>query len=274
MLLTISKGLGDWFQNKGDFGDRKSFGPFISISLLCASLVVLIKRRFKWTDAIRNNPWLIVLFVYMLVSILWSSIPAISFKRWVRELVAIAMAFLISSERSPRLAITSIIRRTIYILLPFSLLLIEFYPALGCVSERWSHEITWVGVTNQKNWLCLLCVISAFFLIWVLRQRWKGYDKPVTKYQIYIELFLLFLSLLLLGGPQRTLNYSATSFLAFAIGLLAFAALLWAKKRGMILRRNALNIMTGLIIIYGTVTPFIGRLSFLDVFVLWDEVRH
>jgi exopolysaccharide production protein ExoQ len=265
MLYSISKPLGSWFKTGGtlEIGSPLDRG-FLTI-LLCVSLIVLLKRRFKWTDAIRNNPWLMVLLGYMLVSILWSPMPTISFKRWVRELVAIAMAFLISSERNPRLAIKSIIRRTIYILLPFSLILIKFYPAYGCEVARWSGKLMWIGVTPQKNWLSLLCVISAFFLIWVLRQRWKGSDIPVTKYQIYIELFLLFLSFLLLGGPQRTLTNSATSFIAFAVGLLAFAALLWTKKKGMILSRNALNIVAALIIIYGTVTPFIGRLSFWDV---------
>jgi O-antigen ligase len=191
--------------------------------------------------------------------------PSISFKRWIRELVAIVIAFLISSERNPSLAIKSILRRTIYILLPFSLLVIKYYPAYGREYHFWSGELMWIGVTPQKNQLCLLCIISAFFLIWVLRQRWKGHDIPVTKYQIYVELLLLLLSFYLLGGPQRSLNYSATSLIAFLVGLLAFAALLWAKKKGMVLRKNALNVVAALIIVYGTVTPFIGRLSFWDV---------
>ncbi len=265
MLYSISKPFGVWFHSGGTQETGSPLDRGFLTFLLCVSLIVLFKRHFKWTEAIRNNPWLMVLLGYMLVSILWSPMPAISFKRWVRELVAIAMAFLISSERNPRLAIKSIIRRTIYVLIPFSLLLIKFYPAYGIETARWSGVIMWVGVTPQKNWLSLLCVISAFFLIWVLRQRWKGHDIAVTKYQIYIELFLLFLSFLLLGGPERTLTNSATSLIAFAVGLLVFAALLWAKKKGVILKRNALNIVVGFIIMYGTITPFIGKLSFWDV---------
>jgi O-antigen ligase len=265
VLYTMSKGFGSWFHAEGSLETGSPLDRTFLAILLGVSLIVLFRRRFKWTVAFRDNPWLMVLFGYMLVSIIWSSMPAISFKRWIRELVALATALLILSEQNPRLALKSILRRAIYILLPFSLLLIKYYPALGRVYNQWTGELNWIGVTEQKNELCLLCIISAFFLLWVLRQRWKGHDLPVTKYQTYIELFLLFLSFWLLGGPRKSLTYSATSFIAFTFGLLALAGLLLAHKKRMILSSTVLNFVFGVIVVYGTVTPFIGRLSIWDV---------
>lgn len=265
LLYTMSRQLSGWFKQEmtiemGSPVDR----AFLTV-LLCINVIVLLKRRFGWSVVFRNNPWLMVLFGYMLFSVLWSSMPFISFKRWTRELVALTTAFLLSSEQHPRIALMSLLRRNIYILLPFSLILIKYYPALGRRYNPWDGEVMWTGVTDQKNQLAKLCIISIFFVVWVLRQRWKGYDVPATKYQIYIELFLLFLSFWLLGGPQRRLTYSATSIIVLMVGIIAFAVLLWANKKGVILRSTTLSFVFGLIMIYGTVTPFLGKLSIFDV---------
>ena len=66
-------------------------------------------------------------------------------------------------------------------------------------------------------------------------------------------------------GPRHTLTYSATSLLALTIALTALIGLLWMQKHGKIISANTFTLIIGLIIIYGTITPFVGGLSVIDI---------
>ncbi|MBE3144226.1 MAG: O-antigen ligase family protein [Planctomycetes bacterium] len=266
-LVAFSRPLGLWFGNTepGSMEAGSSLDRAFLTILLCFAIFVLSKRRFNWPIAIRENFWLILLLGFMLISIFWSPMPYTSFKRWTRELIAVVMAFLILSERDPRQALVSILRRISYVLIPYSLLLIKYYPKYGIEYGRWSGEMMWRGVTTQKNGLTLLCVISALFLFWTLIRRRRGGDIPVAKYQTYFELFLLVSALFLFLGPRRTPTYSATSAVVFAAALLALAGFYWLKKRRSALGIKVLKVIIVTIVVYGTITPFLGKLSILDI---------
>ena len=132
MLSTATKPLDIWFgiEQQGDAEGSLVDRVFLN-GILCLVLFLLAKRKINWSSIIKENAWLIVLISYMLVSILWSEIPYISFKRWMRELIAVVMAFVVLTEQNPSQAVQSILRRTAYILIPFSLLLVKFYPQYG-----------------------------------------------------------------------------------------------------------------------------------------------
>jgi exopolysaccharide production protein ExoQ len=265
-LSRSSRPLGLWFG--GGRGDMESGSPvdraFLIVLLLCG-LWILSRRQPSLANAIQRNRWALILLTIMLISIVWSNIPGISFKRWTREFIAVVMGFVVMSDQRPRQAVQSIIRRSIYILIPFSLVLSKYYPALGVQYAEHSGKRMWVGVASQKNGLAHLCIISLLFLIWTFVRRWKGRDIAINKYQIYAEGFLLFLILWLLAGPDRNLFYSATSTAAIAVGLLAMIGLAFLKKRGIMISAALLMFMAVLIILYGTYTPFAGELRFLDV---------
>ena len=266
MLSISTKPLGLWFGSKVQ--DIESGSPLdrtFLIILLCVGIILLARRDFNWSSAVKENAWLFILVGFWLISILWSEIPQISFKRWTREVVAVVMAFLLLSEKNPRQALASIIRRAIYILIPFSLILIKYYPEYGVSFGRWSGQRMWIGVATQKNGLGRLCIMSALFLIWTLIRRLRGRDTPVHKYQTHVEILLLLLTFWLLMGPRLTLTYSSTAFFALAVALVSLAGLYWVKKRGFILSRALLKLVVFLIIVYGIITPFLGRLSIWDV---------
>lgn len=267
ILIMFSRPLDSWL-GTGAQDTMESGSPAdraFLIILLCFAFLALLKRKFDWASAIRENYWVVLIISYMLVSILWSDIPYISFKRWTREIIPVVMAFMVLSEKHPHQALLSIFRRSIYILIPFSLLLIKYYPAYGVAYHRWSGDRMWIGVALQKNGLGKLCIISALFLVWTLIRRWRKRDVPVAKYQTPVEFFLLFLTFWLLMGPDKSLAYSATSTVALTVAFLALAVFSWIKKRGFAVRVNALKVIVLLIIAYGTVTPMIGKLSVLDV---------
>jgi len=142
------------------------------------------------------------------------------------------------------------------VLIPFSLLLIKYFPQLGRGYGRWSGGEMWLGVTMQKNGLGRLCLIAAFFLVWTLVRRWQGRDKPVSKYHTHVELFLLLLTLWLMKGPPGC--YPATAVAALVLGLAAFFGLLWMHQRQFSLAANTWVMVIVFVIAFGSVTPFVG----------------
>ena len=266
MLLTFSKPLGIWFESGGATIEEGSpLDRAFLIALLCLGLIILAKRRFNWANAIKENIWVMLLIVYMLFSCLWSDVPFLSFKRWSRELVAVVMAFVVASEPNPRKALESIFRRTIYILIPFSYILIHYFPEYGRMYIHHSGDLMWVGVAMHKNTLAQLCLFAAIFLIWTLIRRHQGRDIPAVGYQTILDLFILILAFWVWGGPYHTFTYSATATVAFTLGLSVLVFLFWAKKWGAVPGPNLFIVLMAFIIIYGTVTPMLGELSLFDV---------
>jgi exopolysaccharide production protein ExoQ len=262
MLSIGSKPWGVWFNSAGAGADPDSgseLDRLFLVGLLCLGLLILARRKGNWSGALRKQTWLMLLIAYMLASIFWSDIPYISFKRWTRELVAVVMALLVLTESEPRQAMESVFRRTIYILIPFSLMLIKYYPEYGVQFGHFSGNQMWIGMTLQKNGLGRLCLISAFFIIWTLVRRWNGSDIPVRKYHTLAELFVLSLTFWLLKGPPN--DYSATASVSLAAGLVTFLSLLWIKKHRFNLGVNTLTVMVALIIFLGALQPFIGGSS-------------
>jgi len=266
-FVAFSKPLAVWFGSTAE-SSMEAGSPLdraFLISLLVLAVIVLVKRRFDWFGALRDNRWVLFLIAFMLISVFWSSIPLISFKRWTRDFIVVVMAFMVLSERDPRQALLTILRRVTYVLIPYSFLLIKYYPKYGVQYGRYSGSRMWIGVGLQKNHLALLCVISVVFLTWTLFRRWKGRDPAVLKIQTPAEIVLLVLTMRLLMGPRMTLTYSATSTIALVLALLMSLALYRMKRRGSSPGLKVLKIALLVIVIYGTVTPFLGKLSILDI---------
>jgi O-antigen ligase len=257
VLLTASKPLSAWF---GVYGaDIESGSPLDRVVLLTfffAAMAILAVRGFDWGSAFRENPWLMLLIFFELVSICWSDIPYVSFKRWIRVGTVVPMAFIVLSEKYPRQALQSIFRRTVYILIPFSVLLVKYFLAYGVDFNRWTGDPMWVGVALQKNGLGRLCLFAAFFLIWTLIRRWKKRDIPVVKYQTYIEVFLLLLTLWLLRGPRGG-GYPATAIGALVLGLTALFFLLRLRRRRVFLTAGIMYALVIGLVFVGTLTPLV-----------------
>lgn len=258
ILYVSSKPLAQWIKYSATTPESSPLDRTFTIILICLALWILSQKKFDWSLALKENPWLVVLASFMLVSILWSNIPGISLKRWIRETPTILMAFVVLTEASPRKAMESILRRSTFILIPFSLLLIKFFPEYGVEYGRWSGIQMWIGVTTQKNGLGRLCVISAFFLIWSLVRRRQGINRSVEKYQTYMEIFVLLITIFIMRGPGGNFFYSATSMYAMIMGLLSYLGLLLVRKSAKSLRFGIVAAVVVFIIITGYLALFNG----------------
>ncbi len=266
MLVVASRPLVSWTPHYHDIQieagsalDRLFLFVLLGLGLFVLALSFVHRSRVAvdWSAFARKNIWLLLLLLYMFTSIFWSEIPFISFKRWSRELIAVVMALLLLTEVSSRQAFESLCRRTIYILIPFSILLIKYFPEYGRQYDPWSGGVMWVGVTLQKNGLGRLSLISVFFLVWSLMRRKQGRDVNSVKYENLVDVIALLMSLMLLKGPTLK-AYSATAVGALAAGLAVYWFLLSMKKRRTRIPKIPFATLMGTGIVFGVITVFVG----------------
>jgi exopolysaccharide production protein ExoQ len=264
MLIVASRPLSTWFFVHGNFVRDNESGSaldrWVLTALAVAAILVLVRRRIDWWGALRGHKWLLVLFAFMLVSTFWSQITLIALKRWVREVIVLLMALVIMSEINPRRALASLLRRSAYVLVPFSIVLIKYYPLLGRAYGTWSGIQMWTGVTAQKNHLGRLCMISVFFLLWSLYERWRE-RQPVdgSRYQAWADVSVILIALYLLVG-----SHSSTSLATFGLGATIFLCLRVLRRWKLAVPQVGVLALVIFLIIFGVSTPFVGGASVAD----------
>jgi exopolysaccharide production protein ExoQ len=256
MLMTGSRSLDSWF-SLGVIGGNDSGGVldrWVLTGLTVAAVAVLAHRRFDWSGTLRRHKWLLVLLLYMFASTLWSDIPLITLRRWAREAIVVPMALFIMSEANPRQALASLLRRSAYVLIPFSVVVIKYYAALGRDYGRWFGEVSWIGVTTQKNQLGRLCTISIFFLLWTLYRRRRERPPAGGRYQGWAaDVFVIVIALYLLEGAD-----SSTSLATLFVGTATFLGLhLFRKLKVMVPQTGLLALLT-ILAVFGAAAPFLG----------------
>jgi O-antigen ligase len=145
----------------------------VCFAMIIAGLCVLMKRQVRLSEIISNNGWLIVFLLYCFISIAWSDFPFIAFKRWLKVLGHPIMALIVLTEPDPDEALTRLMKRCAYIVVPVSILWIKYYPELGLGFSPWggldSH-----GIAPGKNFLGVDCLILGYFFFWHLLQTWQS----------------------------------------------------------------------------------------------------
>ena len=263
LIAATGRPLATWFTGAQPIAQRaysaatnesgSAMDRWMLTALAVVGIVIIVGRRFNWFGAMRRQGWLIVLLAFMLVSTFWSEITAIALKRWAREWVAIVMVLLMMSEANPRQALASLLRRCAYVLLPFSVVLIRYYPALGRQYSRWSGVQMWTGVTGQKNELGRLCMISVFFLLFALYQHWRGHPLVGARYLRWGDISVILIGLYLLIGSR-----SATSLATLILGVATFFGLRWFKMLRSSVGQIGLQALVVFLIAFGTAVPFLG----------------
>jgi len=174
LMLASSRALSDWIGVGAPRGSVQAFAEGSPIDraayllLLLAGLVVLARRRLPWADVAAVNKLLVAYGLYCAASTLWADEPAIAARRLVKDSGNLIMALIVLSEPAPWRAAALLLRRVALVLLPASLLFIVAFPELG-TSPRLDGSPMFTGVTNQKNELGRLCLVTGLALLWL---RW------------------------------------------------------------------------------------------------------
>jgi exopolysaccharide production protein ExoQ len=142
-------------------------------ALIIAGFCVLIKRQVRLSEIIQNNGWLIAFLLYCFISIAWSDFPFVAFKRWIKILGHPIMVLIVLTEPDPEEALTRLMKRCAYVVVPVSILFIKYYPHLGRRYDQWTGFAMSNGIAQQKNMLGGDCLILGFFFFWLLLKTWK-----------------------------------------------------------------------------------------------------
>jgi exopolysaccharide production protein ExoQ len=202
----------------------------ILTGLLAVGLIVLIGRGRRALALVRMNGPILLFIAYCAVSTLWSDYPDVAFKRWIKALGDVVMVMIILSEPEWSSAVKRFLARVAFLLVPISVLLIQYYPVIGREYKSQDGRQVFVGVTNDKNMLGVICLLFGLGAVWrvlhALRESPRNYRLVIAHGAILAMVMWLF----------RRAN-SMTSFACFAMatGLIvatSFPAL--ARKRAVV----------------------------------------
>jgi hypothetical protein len=236
MLIIATRNVSQWLSNLQtglqpseqytDYMQGSSIDRTVFVLLILWGLVILLRRKLNWVEVVRRNWVIFVFLVYCGVSILWSDFAAVSFKRWIKGLGDYIMVLVVVTEAVPAESVKTIIRRCAIILVPFSILLIRYFP-YGRIFTPWGQG-EYVGVTTSKNMLGTLSLIFGLYLLWSLLTGQIKRDGSYDRKELYTYLFYLLLIVWLFRYAP-----SLTSTACFALGV----AFIWVMKSNPV-RRN------------------------------------
>src|SRR5207237_4199079 len=142
-------------------------------AMATAGLFVLIKRQVSLSEVLRRNGWLVAFIAYCFISVVWSDYPFISFKRATKIFGHPIMALIVLTEPDFEEALTRLMKRCAYVVVPISILWIKYYRQLGTSIDDWSGMQMINGISVGKNGLGADCLILGFFFFWHLLQTWR-----------------------------------------------------------------------------------------------------
>jgi exopolysaccharide production protein ExoQ len=202
VVLIGSRPVSFWFSPSGRMGivagtleDGSPVDRAVYTVLILLGVWVVSSRRLAWNVLLARNSWLVAFLAYALVSTLWSDFPYVAFKRYIKLVGMIVMALVILTESHPVDAILTLMRRSAYLMLPVSLLLIKYYPHLGVLYTDWGARMV-TGMALDKNMLGQLCLVFAVIFAWTLLPQLKR--GIVDRKQFVLDAFHLALAVHLL----------------------------------------------------------------------------
>jgi exopolysaccharide production protein ExoQ len=140
-------------------------GAFFGI-LLIAALCVLVYRRRRVLSFLNSSGPILAYFIFCLLSVIWSDFPDVAFKRWIKAIGDLLMILIVLTDKRPVAALSRLFSRTAFILVPFSLLFIKYYPYLGRTYDPWTGRQAFTGLATDKNMLGVITYVVLLGAVW------------------------------------------------------------------------------------------------------------
>jgi O-antigen ligase len=215
MLLLGSRSLSWWLGIGGGSGgdlEGNSFDRVLYIALIFASIYIVSKRGIDWASIIQRNKALLLLYLFLFATIMWSPYPFVTFRRWFKDLGAIFLILVILTEQNPLEATKAIFARCAYVWFPLSEIFAKYFPAIGREYSRGGGTM-YTGVTSQKNSLGEIILVVCLFLISELAQANRPREAKFLRGHHFTIFFTLAMGLWLLY-----LCNSKTALICLVIG--------------------------------------------------------
>src|ERR1039457_2371414 len=85
-----------------------------TFGLIGAGLYVVHQRRVSLVEFMRNNQWVTIYLAYCFLAILWSDMPLVAFKRWIKLFGQPVMVLVVLTEPDPKEALIRLLKRCAY----------------------------------------------------------------------------------------------------------------------------------------------------------------
>ncbi len=220
LLIISSRMISQWIGYGGaamssveDYAEGNPIDRPIFTALMIIGLVILLRRKISLSDTIKKNAWIFIYFAFWGISIAWSDLPDVTFKRYIKAIGSLIMVLVILTEPAPVEAFKTIMRRCAYVHIPLSIVLYKYYPHLGRTYGRWSGQLMITGVTLQKNALGILCAVCGIVFISDIIARWRNKKALPDGKGAFPRLIILIMIFWLL-----IMANSATAIACFIIG--------------------------------------------------------
>ena len=145
----------------------------------------------------------------------WSDYPFISFRRATKIFGHPIMALIVLTEPDFEEALTRLMKRCAYVVVPVSILFIKYYPQLGMTYDEWSGMQIIQGISVGKNGLGVDCMILGLFFFWHLLQTWRTERNTQRRNELWLTAGFLIGILYLLR-----LSHSATAAICLFLAIL------------------------------------------------------
>lgn len=218
--------LGQSLVTPDDYLEGSVLDRNVFLALTITGIVLLWRRRVSFSRIVHENKAVIALYAYFGLSVLWSDYEYVAMKRWIKAVGTLIMVLIIISERDPVDALKAVIRRSAYLFVPLSIVLIKYFPEYGRAYTPEGVQM-FTGVTVHKNSLALFCVLWGLYFIWELMSREKSED-PADRKEMAIHVFFLGMVVWLLFKAN-----SSTSLFCFILGVIILVGI-----RFPVVRRN------------------------------------
>ena len=246
----------------------------IYMLILAAGIAVLVRRGSRAFNAIKTIGPIALYFGFCLVSVLWSDFPEVSAKRWIKAIGDVVMVLIVITDSNPVGAFKRLISRLGFVLLPASVLLIKYYPALGRQYDRWHWTVINVGVSTNKNILGVGVFVITLGAFWRVLRLVRTSDQPNRMRHLITQFTLVGFGIWLLIKAD-----SDTSKASFALGacLLVVASIAFIGRHTWAVHAVALTavlIGADVMLLGGgrSLVHAMGRNSDLGRTQLWQEI--
>jgi exopolysaccharide production protein ExoQ len=218
--------------------------------LLVGGLIVLVHRGRRTVTALKASWPILAYFCFCLASVIWSDFPDVAIKRWIKAMGDLVMVLVIVTDDNPIGAFKRVLARTGFILLPLSVLLIKYFPALGRGYDAWYGTPWNTGVTTNKNILGVGAFLLSLGALWRVLDLIRSKGQPDRRRHLLAQA-----ALLAFGVALLVMANSATSRACFALGaVLLVAATLRVVRR----RPSVIHVLVFVIVVAGLLSLFLG----------------
>lgn len=182
----------------------------VFLVLIATGLLVLFRRHVAWRGLLVENKWLFVYFLYLAISVLWSDSPFVAFKRWIKDIGNIIMVLIVLSEEDPIESVRALLAKCAYLLIPLSVLVVKYYPALSREYHPWTGQPFFVGIATDKNLFGMTLFVCGVSLFWMLLELRDVEVRSADKTALFRYLVLMAMTAWLLLKSHSATALSCT----------------------------------------------------------------